>query len=118
MTRWQKVVHQLYDFSRLIGLRDRLRCPHCTAVGTWKPHGGWLDFADERKERRWMCKWCGAYCGPEKHMRQALPNLPERCWTHSEQIGVVATPAVKHTVSYLESAARDPKSWIPWPWAG
>ena len=53
--------HQLYDFLRLIGLRDRLRCPNCFSVGTWKPHGGWLDFEDERPVRRWLCKWCGFY---------------------------------------------------------
>lgn len=59
------LTHQLWDCSRLVGLRDRLRCPACGAVGTWKPHGGWLDFKDERKIRRWMCKWCGHYVGPE-----------------------------------------------------
>lgn len=59
------LTHQLWDFSRVFGLRDRLRCPQCRAVGTWKPHGGWLDTQDERKVRRWMCKWCGHYLGPE-----------------------------------------------------
>jgi len=57
--------HQLWDFSRLVGMRDRLRCPGCGAVGTWKPHGGWLDREDARKVRRWLCKWCGLYDGPE-----------------------------------------------------
>ena len=57
--------HQLWDFSRLVGLRDRLRCPNCKKVGTWKPHGGWLDVEDRRKVRRWICKWCGNYFGPE-----------------------------------------------------
>ena len=59
MIFWLK--HQFFDFSRLLGLRDRLRCPICRAVGTWKPHGGWLDFEDERPVRRWLCKWCGYY---------------------------------------------------------
>ena len=55
--------HQLVDFSRIIGLRDRLRCPRCCAVGTWKPHGGWVDvwLGDVRGIRRWICKWCGLY---------------------------------------------------------
>jgi hypothetical protein len=68
------LTHQLWDFSRVIGLRDRLRCPYCDAVGTWKPHGGWLDVEDERKVRRWLCKWCGAYRGPESNgtFKQAL----------------------------------------------
>lgn len=59
------IKHQFFDFLRLIGLRDRLRCPHCHAIGTWKPHGGWLDFTDKRKVRRWLCKYCGVYVGPE-----------------------------------------------------
>lgn len=57
--------HQLFDFLRIFGIRDRLRCPNCHSVGTWKPHGGWLDFKDTRKVRRWLCKWCGFYVGPE-----------------------------------------------------
>lgn len=59
------VVHQFYDLSRIVGLRDRLRCPFCNVVGTYKPHGGWLDGSDKRKVRRWLCKWCGYYHGPE-----------------------------------------------------
>jgi len=59
------ITHQLADFLRLVGMRDRLRCPRCRKVGTWKPHGGWLDREDGRKVRRWLCKWCGHYVGPE-----------------------------------------------------
>ncbi len=53
--------HQIADLSRIIGIRDRLRCPHCKAVGAWKPHGGWIDvwLGDNAGVRRWMCKWCG-----------------------------------------------------------
>lgn len=31
----------LYLVTRYTGMRDRLRCPRCTAVGTWKMHGTW-----------------------------------------------------------------------------
>ena len=117
MTLWQKVVHQLYDFSRLIGLRDRLRCPECKAVGTFKPHGGWLDFEDKRKERRWMCKWCGAYSGPEKY-RKAFPNMVQGCWTFYHQAGVFPTPSVVHEQKYRRSRVKDLRGWIPWPWEG
>lgn len=55
--------HQVADLSRIIGIRDRLRCPNpkCRAVGTWKPHGGWIDvyLGDVAGVRRWMCKFCG-----------------------------------------------------------
>jgi hypothetical protein len=70
--------HQFYDFLRLIGLRDRLRCPRCRAVGTFKPHGGWLDVEDERKVRRWICKWCGLYRGPEGELQAGIGPT---CWT-------------------------------------
>ena len=124
MTLWQKVVHQLYDFSRLIGLRDRLRCPECKAVGTFKPHGGWLDFEDKRKERRWMCKWCGGYSGPEPGLLRVRPNLVEGCWTNSMQHGTVAPPIIYHADSYNRAGTtvgpelvRQPL-WKPWPWEG
>jgi len=69
--------HQIYDCLRLVGFRDRLRCPSCKSIGTWKPHGGWLDREDERKVRRWMCKWCGIYNGPEGWQRVTVGST---CW--------------------------------------
>lgn len=77
-----------YLLTRLTGMRDRLRCPHCQAVGTWKMHGGWLDEQvdrwsvagadDLRSTRRWLCKFCGYYIGPEGIV-QAWPDR-ERGW--------------------------------------
>lgn len=83
------LVHQFWDCTRLIGMRDRLRCPVCRAVGTWKPHGGWMDFQDERKVRRWMCKWCGHYIGPEGVCKVAMGPT---CWMLVEALPTVATP--------------------------
>ena len=57
---------------RITGMRDRLRCPKCGAVGTWKMHGTYLDREDTRKEIRQMCKWCGHYVGPEG-VKKAAP---------------------------------------------
>ena len=62
------VLHQCCDLLRIVGLRSRLRCPNCHKIGTFKPHGAWLDFFDERGVRRWLCKWCGYYRGPEGQM--------------------------------------------------
>lgn len=69
---WRAIKHQLFDFLRCFGIRDRLRCPYCGSVGTWKPHGGWLDKEDSRKVRRWLCKWCGSYHGPEGQVQAHL----------------------------------------------
>ena len=56
--------HPIIDpILRVLHLRDRLRCPHCGSVGTWKPHGGILDRADTKRIPRWLCKWCGLYVG-------------------------------------------------------
>lgn len=87
------VTHQLADFLRLIGMRDRLRCPSCRAVGTWKPHGGWLDRDDDRpRRRRWMCKWCGYYIGPEGHGHLvAVPALGDR-WIFRNEDHTTRTP--------------------------
>lgn len=58
---WFNIVHQSFDLLRLIGMRDRLRCPKCKSIGTYKPHGGWLDIGDTVDRRRWLCKWCGFF---------------------------------------------------------
>lgn len=54
------------------GWRDRMRCPRCTAVGTWKMHGTWWErwrFGDIAL-RRWGCKWCGHW------IAKGRPNGP------------------------------------------
>ncbi len=54
----------LHDIQEVF--RGRYRCPRCEGVGTWNPHGGLIDARrDLRRVRRWMCKWCGLYRGPE-----------------------------------------------------
>ena len=73
--------HQIADLSRIIGIRDRLRCPNCKAVGTYKPHGGWIDVrrGDNAGVRRWMCKWCGLtrYAG---FRVRAFPSASRGVW--------------------------------------
>lgn len=78
-TLWA-IKHRIYDLLRVVGIRDRLRCPRCRAVGTWKPHGGWLDGDDLRKVCRWMCKWCGYYIGPEGEANVGV-DFEKGCWT-------------------------------------
>lgn len=75
------VAHELAGALRLVGLRDRLRCPECKRVGTFKPHGTWWDrWRDgDRQVRRWLCKWCGFYVGPEGTI-YAFPSRRTGCW--------------------------------------
>lgn len=74
--------HQIFDLLRIFGLRDRLRCPECRSVGTWKPHGGWCDES-RASGRRWICKWCGLYVGaPWGRVlhRRAFVDPALGCW--------------------------------------
>ena len=78
------ITHQFYDLLKLVGMRDRLRCPECKSMGTWKPHGGWLENSKE-SGRRWTCKWCGHYVGRpfnkgEIIVRKAFIDPELSCW--------------------------------------
>jgi hypothetical protein len=74
-------IHAVAYALRWVGLRGRLRCPLCKAVGTWKPHGTltarWRDH--DRPVRRWLCKWCGHYLGPEGALH-CFPDPARGCW--------------------------------------
>jgi hypothetical protein len=103
-------VHSFFYLLRYVGLRDRLRCPNCRSVGTFKPHGSVFDTDgdDKRHVRRWMCKWCGYYLGPEG--RTTVFCDPEaREWRLPEDTPSRVTP---------ESVMR--RSDLPrvWPWRG
>lgn len=75
------VLHELAAALRFIGMRDRLRCPACRKVGTFKPHGYRIGRGEDRPVRRWLCKWCGRYWGPEGDYLMAFPNKQLSCWT-------------------------------------
>lgn len=62
-------------------LRNRLRCPICGAVGTFKPHGWWFT-TDKKSGKRWLCKWCGYYTHPQRGTRLAFVDLDleNPCW--------------------------------------
>ena len=109
MTLWWKLKHIAFDF--LPG-RNRLRCPECSAVGTFKPHGGWRDKADRRKDRRWMCKWCGLYKGPEKWAKKAFPSKVLKCWVIDVDTAneIMLTPQESMKASYPIGSAPDP--WL------
>jgi len=117
----ESVKHQLYDLLMLVGLRDRLRCPKCSAVGTWKPHGGWCDrfvewrtnFAATLKpgvphstDRRWICKYCG-FCRCGGGELYGAPNAAKGVW---DRKGADSLPTPKEAVEKLCGTT--------WPWRG
>lgn len=105
------VVHEAACALRFIGLRDRLRCPRCEAVGTWKPHGDWWSQRKgDRAARRWLCKWCGLYIGPEG-VRQGFISNEHKTWRIADD-----TPGRPHYTPRYEM--RKTRIRRAWPWRG
>ena len=120
----ETIKHQCFDFLALIGLRDRLRCPKCKAVGAWKPHGGWLDrlydwWTDNRDlaiplaagaiyatTRRWVCKYCG-YTRDVDGEHMGAPNGKKLVWDYR---CADSLPTPKEAVEQLCGKT--------WPWRG
>lgn len=116
--------HELLYLTRFVGLRDRFRCPDCRAVGTFKPHGGSIDQIYDRLThqelptravRRWVCKYCGYYEGPEGVLRAHLDS--ERPWW--------VLPAPHDPESTPENRLPTPLEVVDgayerkvWPWRG
>lgn len=105
--RLHPIVHTFWTLSGLIGVRDRLRCPSCTAIGTWKPYGDWVSrFKDgDRPVLRWLCKCCGRYEGPEGITR-GWPRAETKVW-------VTEAPGfTDRDLTPLEQL----RAWGFWPW--
>lgn len=92
-------------------LRDRMRCPRCRAVGTWKPHGGFFDKLDVKRKRRWLCKWCGLYVGPEG-TQTAYPGTSVWQLVEDDQ-PIFERPETVLILFYHRAGAS-----AVWPWRG
>jgi len=108
--RVSPIVHELWCLQNWTGLRERLRCPNCRSVGTWKPHGGllyrWL--YQDIHGRRWLCKWCGHF-NSRKGRVVAYLDMEKKYWT-------VPVPGEPRQLTPAEALAeRLPKAW---PWMG
>lgn len=103
-------IHDLWFLTYYIGVRDRLRCPRCKAVGTWKPHGSLLErwFYKDIAVRRWLCKWCGHYTGPRGRV-VAYADMESRAWAIPE-------PGVPRQSTPAEVLREHMGKW--WPWHG
>jgi hypothetical protein len=108
-------IHSAVFALRWVGLRGRLHCPQCRAVGTWKPHGtiACRIFRKDRPVRRYLCKWCGYYTGPEGAIR-TFPDMERGAWAlprpwdpeAPEKPGPTPADAVEEILGKA------------WPWAG
>jgi hypothetical protein len=80
------IIHDVwFVLTYYTGVRDRLRCPSCKAVGTWKMHGSLLErwVWKDLNVRRWLCKWCGHYIGARGRV-VAYPDPVSRVWALPE----------------------------------
>lgn len=105
-------VHDLwFVLTYWTGVRNRMRCPKCHAVGTWKMHGSLLErkiFGDIAV-RRCLCKWCGYYTGPRGRVT-AYPDMVETsAWALPE-------PGKDRQPTPME-AIKDSLGNV-WPWVG
>lgn len=112
------VMDLLFFVTFYTGWRDRMRCPRCTAVGTWKMHGTWWErwrYGDIHL-RRWGCKWCGHWIASGKgefaefHGRTvAWPREKPAVWGYPDPtLGRNPTPA----------EAVHERMGRTWPWRG
>jgi hypothetical protein len=113
--RLSPLIHAAVYALRWIGLRDRLRCPQCRAVGTFKPHGTVSArlIHKDRPVRRWMCKWCGLYIGPEGVMR-VFPDPTRNCWVLPHPWDPESPEEPGPTPADVVAEALDRS----WPWYG
>lgn len=99
----------LWLFLIVTRLRDRLRCPACGAVGTYKLHAACKGNRGQDVPWRWLCKFCGYYKSSEKSGFLCYPSGKDRVWAFlddAEKLG--------------DTDTRTPKEIIHpvWPWRG
>lgn len=93
--------------------RDRLRCPTCKSIGTWKPHLG--TPGDPLTPDRWLCKWCGI--GWDHNGKfTAYISAEHGCWRRTRWLGddQVVEAWTRRPIAWCEKANGAPVS----PWKG
>lgn len=108
----------LWLFLIVTRLRDRLRCPECGAVGTYKLHA-----PGNGRPWRWLCKWCGFYRGPEGTGKLCCPSPTFRCWIFKSQPegfkGKTPEEMIfRECVIQSVVAGENPTPYKVWPWRG
>lgn len=121
--------------------RDRLRCPKCKAIGTFKPYGGLFDrlfytFTPSRKMKkhgrpfkkrlrtffnhkvRFVCKWCGYFEGWHG-IEDCCINIESGVWDFKKNHDDYLIPKDMMHEKYLEQTGQKEKAKkMPNPWYG
>jgi hypothetical protein len=101
----------IWMFLIVTRLRDRLRCPVCSAVGTYKLHAPTRGTRGAPVPWRWLCKFCGYYSSGARSGMLCYPSKAERCW-------------VFYGENYPDTDRRTPQIALRealgdvWPWRG
>jgi len=118
----------LWLFLIVTRLRDRLRCPSCSAVGTYKIHA-----PGDGRPWRWLCKWCGHYDGPEGKGLLCCPSPSAWCWVfRTEKQHTLDMTPQEVMVAHLNRDSQQRweelkksglenvgfQSYSVWPWRG
>lgn len=95
----------------LTRLRDRLRCPICLAVGTFKLHAPTKNARGGNVPWRWLCKFCGYYHDSNKTGMLCYPSASQKCWVfftddHPDELKQTPRDALSDTLGFV------------WPWRG
>lgn len=102
-------------------LRDRLRCPNCDAVGTYKLHA-------PTPRWRWLCKYCGYYRDSDGQ-RWCVPSPSFGCWIFEDQqegfkgrtpleiVRMGAAEDSKHA-HFAGQRPEEHRLYGVWPWRG
>lgn len=114
------VMDAWYFLAKATRMRDRMRCPRCTAVGTWKMYGTWWHrwrYGDVAL-RRWGCKFCGHWLAKGNPHGQAFNGRIQAFPLSQEGLKVWAypDPSVEREPTPAETlhAIMD----RTWPWGG
>lgn len=113
----------IWLFLIVTRLRDRLRCPNCKAVGTYKLHAPGPGYP-QGVPWRWLCKWCGWYRDEDKSGLLCYPSSSKKCWVfyldkHEENLIVSEfyTMKPRPPAEVLEVYNELAYSNV-WPWRG
>lgn len=108
---WHPIVRLLWLVLILTRLRDRMRCPKCKAVGTYKLHAPCKGDQGQKRPWRWLCKWCGFYKAEDGRGFLCYPSKSREVWAFFSDNLI----GDRKETPYVLFQRKMP--WV-WPWRG